>query len=145
MSFIFLFLLLDLFFSQGLFFFFFFSLSFIRLFNRTLQIATLQILCGVAKVIEARSLKHRGAFADCLERVRGWCSVSALRLSMRRVLVGVKYQACFGFHSRWLQNRVIKFALFLKSHLSFIDIPCVPNFLKQLVVCVCRWSGGEIF
>ena len=34
------------------------------------QVATLQILCGVAKVIEARSVTHRGAFADCLERVR---------------------------------------------------------------------------
>ena len=44
------------------------------------QIATLQILCAVAKVIETRSLAHRGAFADCLERVRATVLCVALRL-----------------------------------------------------------------
>lgn len=61
------------------------------------QVATLQILCGVAKVIEARSLTHRGAFADCLERVslggrahgqqalpaRGGCQMRTLVLTNR--------------------------------------------------------------
>lgn len=64
-----------------------FPLPFIGLFNRTLQIATLQILCGVAKVIEARSLTHRGAFADCLERVRG-CLVFVS-------VIGFSSEACF--------------------------------------------------
>ncbi|CAM9459066.1 unnamed protein product, partial [Hapterophycus canaliculatus] len=56
-------------------------------------VATLQILCGVAKVIEARSLTHRGAFADCLERVT-MCCRTLLDPAARAVLKPTLLELC---------------------------------------------------
>ncbi|CAM9398670.1 unnamed protein product, partial [Scytosiphon promiscuus] len=60
---------------------------------KEMQIATLQILCGVAKVIEARSLTHRGAFADCLERVT-MCCRTLLDPAARAVLKPTLLELC---------------------------------------------------
>lgn len=57
---------------------------------KDMQISTLQILCGVAKVIEARSLTHRGAFADCLERVRFFYLLSFLSNAIKCFLMQIK-------------------------------------------------------
>eukprot|EP00903_Cladosiphon_okamuranus_P009825 g9338.t1 len=60
---------------------------------KEMQVATLQILCGVAKVIEARSVTHRGAFADCLERVT-MCCRTLLDPTAREVLKPTLLELC---------------------------------------------------
>eukprot|EP00752_Nemacystus_decipiens_P004504 g4112.t1 len=60
---------------------------------KEMQVATLQILCGVAKVIEARSITHRGAFADCLERVT-MCCRTLLDPEAREVLKPTLLELC---------------------------------------------------
>ncbi|CAM9394792.1 unnamed protein product, partial [Phaeothamnion confervicola] len=52
---------------------------------KDMQLATLGVLCGLARVVEGRTATHRGAFADCEERV-AMCAKVLLDPAARAIL-----------------------------------------------------------
>ncbi|CAM9190952.1 unnamed protein product [Chrysoparadoxa australica] len=60
---------------------------------KAMQVKTLEMLCGVAKLIEKRGAQHPGSYSDCLERITICCKV-LLDARSRAMLVPTLQDSC---------------------------------------------------